>query len=256
MKNKRQTIFEGDKFTSNNFGEFVICRYVSSGEIYIQFTDSTVVATNSANVRSGKVRNPNHKAIYGRGFVGIGNFQATTGGVNTKEYNAWRNMFNRCYSEYELNRAPYRQGAEVDPVWYNFQVFAAWCHSQPSWGLDNWALDKDLLVHGNINYGPDTCCFLPTQLNTIFRRSEEESHIKLGEKQGTFLATIRDKDSVMRHLGTFDSKEKALEAYKVQRQLVVKQLANIHAEHLRQDVFDKLITWESVNGSTTNKQSL
>lgn len=54
-----------------------------------------------------------------------------------------------------------------------FQEFAEWCQSE--YGYMNveqngrfWQLDKDILVSGNMVYSPDTCCFVPNRINSVF----------------------------------------------------------------------------------------
>ena len=48
----------------------------------------------------------------------------------------------------------------------------------------NWKeleLDKDLLVKDNKVYGPDTCCFLPQAINSIFSSCKKKINLHLPE---------------------------------------------------------------------------
>lgn len=54
----------------------------------------------------------------------------------------------------------------------NFQHFTEWCHNECGYlnresSGKYWCLDKDILVIGNRQYSPETCCFVPTRLNSL-----------------------------------------------------------------------------------------
>ena len=34
--------------------------------------------------------------------------------------------------------------------------------------MEGWQLDKDILIKGNKIYSPDTCCFVPSEINNLF----------------------------------------------------------------------------------------
>lgn len=243
MASRKPSIHVGNVFPSRNYGEFVVTEYVNSSEIKIQFQDGTIVLTNSANIKSGKVRNPNHRSIYGVGYIGQGDFSPSVNRENTKEYNAWRNMFDRCYSEKELAKSPRRRGSNVSEDWHCFQDFAKWCNDQPSWGLKGWALDKDLLIKDNVNYGPDTCCFIPTRLNTIIHITDKTPCVKQLVKG--WAVQIREIDGSHKYLGSYNSELEAINVYKYERERIVRTLAELVKEILQPHVYNALITWEA-----------
>lgn len=243
MAGTRQSIFNGDKFPSQRYGTFEILDYVSSSEIKIAFEDGTELITNSSNVRTGKVRNPNYRSIHGIGFVGQGIYPTSINRQNTKEYNAWRNMFDRCYSEKELLKSPRRIGSQVIEEWHSFQNFARWCNEQPSWGLKDWALDKDLLVKDNVNYGPDVCCFLPIRLNTILHIADGIPCVK--QLATCWAVQIRELDGSYGYSGSYASEAEAIIAYKNKREKIVQTLAEQVKESLQPKVYSALISWEA-----------
>ena len=79
-------------------------------------------------------------------------------------YKTWKNMLARCYSQSYLKQCPARLGSSVHPDWLSFMSFRSWMVCQDWEGN---ILDKDLLVPGNMNYGPDTCLFVTPQVNTF-----------------------------------------------------------------------------------------
>ena len=64
----------------------------------------------------------------------------------------------------------------------DFQTFADWATQQVGYGVPGFHLDKDLLVPGNKVYSPETCCFLPGEINNALRRgrSSKKSDCPVG----------------------------------------------------------------------------
>ena len=79
-------------------------------------------------------------------------------------YCKWKHMLERCYSEKHLNRYPTYKGCAVCEEWLTFSNFKKWMETQDWEGK---ALDKDLLVYQNKVYSPETCVFIPSNINTF-----------------------------------------------------------------------------------------
>lgn len=81
-------------------------------------------------------------------------------------YTMWSNMLQRCYS---LTTKEWQQsyiGCTVVKDWHRFSTFSSWVLKQDWEGKQ---LDKDLLVLGNKEYGPETCIFLTKKVNAFLR---------------------------------------------------------------------------------------
>lgn len=79
-------------------------------------------------------------------------------------YRAWVNMLQRAYDpKFHATHQTYI-GVTVCEEWHSFSAFRAWWLSR---SVDGWQLDKDLLVYGNKQYGPDNCVFVPNWLNSF-----------------------------------------------------------------------------------------
>lgn len=100
--------------------------------------------------------------FYGVGTLGLGKYIAYD---NMRMYKTWQSMLQRCYDEKFHIRYPTYKECSVVQGWLNFQNFAEWYSKQTR--QDGWELDKDLLVKGNKVYGPDTCCFIPADVNGL-----------------------------------------------------------------------------------------
>ena len=85
-------------------------------------------------------------------------------------------MLSRCYlsSDKEYSRYGAR-GVVVAPVWHNFQNFAKWVEQQCV--PDDYQLDKDIKVKGNLVYSPDVCLLVSPQQNAEAANAKAASFI-------------------------------------------------------------------------------
>lgn len=83
-------------------------------------------------------------------------------------YTKWKQMLTRCYSkQYQVKRPTYKD-CTVCEEWLTFSIFKSWMEQQDWEGKE---LDKDLLVHGNKVYSPETCLFVSRQVNQFLVES-------------------------------------------------------------------------------------
>lgn len=142
-------------------------------------------------------------------------------------YKSWRNMLHRCYSETYLKRQPtYRKCSVVDD-WLTFSVFRGWMTEQ------DWAgnqLDKDLIGNG-IEYSPDNCIFISSQLNKFIATDRTNGDMKTGvtfdKRSNKYCAQCVDPtNSFSKHVGTYDTEESAHLAYTVRKRIIANILAD------------------------------
>lgn len=123
-------------------------------------------------------------------------------------YEKWKSMIDRCYSEKIKTKRPCYIGCSVCVEWLTFSNFKIWMEEQDWKGLE---LDKDLLGTSKI-YSPETCIFIPAEINSFLTFSERDkpSGLLIGvhHKRGKFRAVIRDSGKY-RNLGTFTTELEA-----------------------------------------------
>lgn len=109
------------------------------------------------------------KKTYGKGIKDADYFVRTKKEVDgvlvdweCPYYNRWKEMLRRCYSEKSLKDHPTYEGCTVCDEWLYFSNFRKWMVDQDWEGKQ---LDKDLLFEGNKIYSPDTCVFVPRNVN-------------------------------------------------------------------------------------------
>lgn len=148
--------------------------------------------------------------------------------VKSPFYMRWHSMFDRCYSEAYLSRNPSYVGCEVSPEWYLFSTFKEWMEKQNYEGM---CLDKDILVIGNKVYSPDTCLFVPPNINLLVtdctaRRGDSPLGVYYNEKRGKYIAACSNQHGQQVKLGQFNDADKAHEAWRQFKLNIVHSMKN------------------------------
>lgn len=213
-----------------------IISYRKAVDLDIQFDNGFIAKCKTYfNFRRGKVNSPYCLTVYGVAFIGEGKYSETT---HQKIYDKWYRMIGRCYSEKTLKRNPSYTDCTIDNQWLNFQNFAAWFEENYKEGFD---LDKDILVKGNKVYSPETCCFVPSELNTVILTSKGRRGkypIGVTKCRNKYQATMKV------YLGTFDTIEEAFQAYKIAKEAYIKELAEKWRGLITEQVYHSLLNWE------------
>ena len=127
-------------------------------------------------------------------------------------YVCWENMLARCYDLKVQEKHPTYKGCTVCPEWHLFSNFRNWYFTNY---VSEWELDKDLLIDGNKIYSPETCRFVPKDLNVFLTNvSDAKGYTRRGS--GRFQVFCSDPiQKKVRSYGTVSSEEDASELYKV-----------------------------------------
>ena len=163
-------------------------------------------------------------------------------------YELWLSMFNRCYREDSLSRVPSYAGCSVTGDFIYLSKFKEWCKLQKGFGNKGWQLDKDILVKGNKVYEPNTCCFVPKDLNTLFthRRKDRGKYpvgVSYKPRIRKYVAQISRFKEVV-HLGSFNTPEEAFQAYKQAKEAYIKEVAEKWKDKIDIRVYEALMKYE------------
>ncbi|MGQ1358405.1 hypothetical protein ACT414_18575 (plasmid) [Acinetobacter baumannii] len=170
--------------------------------------------------------------VYG---VGLNDFndKTTKDGKHIYEYELWKGMLKRCYSDTYHKQYPTYKECEVEPFLLSFTNFYNFVRSLKGFGeVDEkgkpFQMDKDLLVKGNKTYGVDTICFIPNEINSFLTsRRNFRGTLPLGVNyvcsSKKFIAHISF-DGKIKHLGSFESCSEAFAAYKKAKETHAKKL--------------------------------
>ena len=241
----------------NNFGsEMVIVNYNGCMDIDVYFPEFDWIFKHAKynNFKKGEIKCPYERRFYNVGYLGEGKYKVSENGKNTRVYDTWKAMLQRCYSEKEHERHPTYIGCEVYEGWHNFQNFAKWYKDNYyEVGNEKMCLDKDILFKGNKIYSPDTCIFVPETINKLFIKNDKnrgESVIgatlcKNGKYQAQCnIINPETGKSKQEYLGRYDTQEKAFQVYKYHKERNIKQIADYYKIHIPQKLYDAMYNYE------------
>lgn len=93
-------------------------------------------------------------------------------------FDCWHSMIRRCYAKNSMKKNPSYEDKFVSEQWKYFTQFRTWMEQQKWQGN---SLDKDILLQGNLEYGPENCIFVPNYVNGFFSSvSKKKAHFPLG----------------------------------------------------------------------------
>jgi len=118
---------------------------------------------------------------------------------NASSYPSWKTWL---YMLKRVTTNPTYVNVKICDEWLHFSNFNKWynLHYRPGWDLD-----KDL--KGHLLYSPDTCVYLPKEINQCLQR-----HKGIKKSNGVWIAEYSRGGQIER-IGEYGSKEEAQEAY-------------------------------------------
>ncbi len=231
----------GEKFTTNEGYKIEIIEYFGWDNCTIQFEDGTTVKNRTyQNIVKGEISNPYHKSVCGVGYFGVGKYSSKK---HPKIYQTWISMLRRCYSKKEQEKCPTYEGCIAEGYWHNFQNFAKWFEENYVEGFE---LDKDILVKGNKIYSPETCCFVPHEINNLLIKSNSirgEYVIGVYKNKSKFRAQLNVKGRRL-HLGLFNTPEEAFQAYKTAKEKYIKEVAEKYKNQITEKVYQAMYNYK------------
>ncbi len=235
---------ENKIFQSKSYGQFKVLKYNSTTEVEIEFllTGYKTVAS-FYSVQIGSVRDPYYPIVYGVGYMGVGPYKSrpNTKGPQCRCYKIWKEMLGRCYCKTTSSYVNYGAcGVTVCQEWHNYQNYADWYYKNcPD---ESYCVDKDFLEKGCRIYSPNTCSFIPEELNAqLTLRQSKRGEFPLGVRPcGNKYQAQINKNSKKIPLGVFDTIEEAFNAYKKAKEEYLKYLADKYQDTLSEKVYNAI----------------
>lgn len=240
--------YENQILQSRSYGEFKVLKYNNAFDVEIEFLlTGYKTSVQLSNVKIGSVRDPYYPTVYGVGYMGEGLYKSrpTSKGPQCRCYKVWKEMIGRCYcdkvSSY-INYSAY--GVTVCPEWHNYQNYAEWYYKNcPD---ESYCVDKDFLYKGNKIYSPDTCSFIPEEINAqLTLRQSKRGELPLGVRPcGNKYQAQINRNSKKIPLGVFSTIEEAFNAYKKAKEDYLKYLAEKYKDTLTSNIYNAIKNFE------------
>tara|TARA_R110002020_G_scaffold70727_3_gene183437 strand:+ start:475 stop:1053 length:579 start_codon:yes stop_codon:yes gene_type:complete len=186
------------------------------------------------------------KSFYGVGYNSKRKHKTKVNGKHTLAYEVWKGMLMRCYCPKYQAKKPTYKGCGVSGVWHDYQNFADW-YELHDFSKSGYQLDKDILFTGNKIYSPETCCFVPHEINSLLNNNKALRGLY---PQGVYfdkpmnMYRVRlNVNSQSIHLGYSDCPNEAHQIYIAAKEAYVKEKALEWQDRVADDVFQALMNW-------------
>ena len=184
--------------------------------VYIKFTEPTeyIKEIRIDHIKRGNVKNLYHPDIFDKGYIGIGKYKK-----GSPQYIRWKSMLCRVYYDKFNDIHTSYKNVLICDEWHNLQNYGKWDDENY---IEGWQLDKDLLSKEQKIYSPETCCFIPQELNKFM------TNIQQSNANGYIGARWHKRDKIWEssisingkktYLGRFNTEKEAHKAYQEVRE--------------------------------------
>lgn len=236
-------------YVLSNGSKCRVVDYINTNKVTIETEEGYLLHCTMQNLKIGNVSSPMFPKLLNKGFIGIGKYSSKDKAL----YELWTSMMERAYCEKFHIRSPTYKDVEVCEEWLCFQNFAFWCDTQKFFNVrDNkgrsYCLDKDILKKGNKIYSPETCCFVPYDINNVVAKSTKirgdyPIGVNYHKASGKFQVNMKCY-GVQKYLGLYPTPEEAFNAYKQAKELYIKEVASIHRDSISSECYQALVNWK------------
>lgn len=200
------------------------------------------------------------RSVKGVGYCTDPTLKATESkGVQYESYQKWVSMLTRVHDDKYLSKHPSYRNVTICKEWYDYANFKRWFDSV-TFKEKGWELDKDLKVIGSEIYSPDTCSFVPKNINYLLLDSGKTIYTDLPKgvtyhkRVGKYYMQCQIADGKYKKQ-YFETIELALNAYMKLKASVIRERVNSY--NLDPAVFKSLMIYsdnlENCNGSLAQR---
>lgn len=239
-------------YMSGYTDNYTACNYVCSK--HGEFTNIPVNITSGSKKKNGcpscasinRQRSARNVLLYGVGLNDWDGAVSVSYSKKIPEYQMWKDLLKRVYSEKYHKKSPTYIGVTIDPKWHSLKGFIEDVSTLKNYEealYNGYALDKDIAVNGNRHYSLENCCFVPPEVNTQFKVLNKTNGLPKGVYKKTdsnkFACDCRTSEKTF-YLGLYDTPEEAFIVRKRFKQIEMKKLADKYRGVLDERVIHKL----------------
>ena len=202
--------------------------------------------------KNGQVKSRFAPSVYGVGYLGYEK-AVDENGKTIKSYAVWMHMLRRCYSNEFQKKHPTYKGCTVCEEWHNYSNFKKW-YDENYYNIEGerMDLDKDILVKGNKIYSPNTCVFVPQNINKLFIKSNKirgkyPIGVCFNKDRNKFQVncnTFYNGKSQKKFLGYYNTIEEAFNAYKQFKEADIKQIADEYKDKIPDKLYEAMYNYK------------
>ena len=164
-------------------------------------------------------------------------------------YKKWLSILYRCYHSTQKEHSKSYNSCVVCDEWLYLSKFKQWFDNPENGFIKGYEIDKDLLSNGSKIYSPDTCCFLPPEINGLIKLPNGKKQlptgvIKIADKRRCYRVDFRKKS-----VGYFETIEEASNLYKkLKREQILEAINRYYKDNLiTNKVYNSLINFIKEN---------
>lgn len=229
--------------------KIIVYRNAKDIDVYFSEYDWTFRHSRYETFKNGSIICPYERRFKDIGYLGEGKYKFRENNKETRCYREWMKILERGYSKSWKERHLTYKDCYVCEEWHNFQNFAEWYYNNYyNINEERMEIDKDILYKNNKIYSPDTCIIVPQRINKLFTKSDRiRGDYPIGvhkHKNGNYVAQCDFNDSRKRYLGCYSTIEEAFNAYKMEKERYIKQVANEYKSYIPKKLYDAMYEYE------------
>ena len=230
-----------------------IIEYYNDKNIIVEFQDEykSQRKTSYRYFKRGEVINFYFPNVCGIGI--IGDTRTSSGGKMKNSYNIWNSMINRCYNNRVKEKHNTYTNCYVCNEWLCYANFEKW-YDENYYEVceinNKMCLDKDILVKGNKIYSPETCVFVPNNINCLFTKTDKLREIfPIGvylSKDGSYVSQMsitKNGTKTKKYLGRYSSINSAFLEYKKNKEKHIKNVADYYSDKIPNKIYEAMYNY-------------
>jgi hypothetical protein len=157
-------------------------------------------------------------------------------------------MIRRCYDKKYQVKYPTYKDCKVCDEWLNYQNFAKW-FDENYYQIDDETMhiDKDILVKGNKVYSPETCVFVPQDINILFTKRHRTlpTGVQYDKKRNKYRAFCGINNKLIAIGNNFETIEDAFYlGYKPFKEQYIKNMADEYKDRIPTKLYNAIYNYQ------------